>query len=88
MISNFSATTEILDIWIITGDVSDVDDICEGAIVYFYGVLEGYQATVEADGSFELIVQLDPYVYGTAWAQVEDIHGALSNTPTEFVGVT
>ena len=87
-ISDFFATTEILDIWIITGNVSDVDNICEGAIVYFYGVLEGYQATVEADGSFELIVQLDPYVYGSAWAQTSDIYGALSNTPLQFIGVT
>lgn len=88
VISNFSATTEILDIWILTGNVSDVDDNPEGWIVYFYGVLEGYQATVEADGSFELIVQLDPYIFGETWVQVADIHSALSNTPIQYIGVT
>lgn len=88
VISNFSATTEILDIWILTGNVSDVDDNPEGWIVYFYGVLDGHQATVEADGSFELIVQLDPYIFGETWVQVADVHSALSNTPFEYIGVT
>ena len=88
VISNFSATTEILDIWILTGNVGDVDDNPAGWTVNFYGVLEGYQATVEADGSFELIVQLDPYIFGETWVQVADSHGALSNTPFEYIGVT
>jgi len=88
VISNFSATTEILDIWILTGTVTDVDSNPEGWTVYFYGVLDGYYATVEADGSFELIVQLDPYTFGPTWVQTSDPDGAYSNTPTQWVGVT
>ncbi|MCE9552292.1 MAG: hypothetical protein K8T91_02810 [Planctomycetes bacterium] len=88
VIISFSATTEILDIWILTGHVTDVDDNPEGWIVNFYGVLDGYQATVEADGSFELIVQLDPYIFGETWVQVADIHSAVSNSPIRYVGVT
>jgi len=88
VISNFSAITEVLDIWILTGNVSDVDGNPEGWTVNFYGVLEGYTAIVASDGSFELIVQLDPYIYGETWVQVADTHGSLSNTPIRYIGVT
>lgn len=88
VISNFVGSEAPGGIWTFTGLVTDVDHDPTGWIVYFYGVLEGYSATVEADGTFELLVIVDSGTFGVTWVQTEDDLGALSNQPSAFVGVT
>ncbi len=88
VITNFFGDPGPSNIWIFSGLVTDVDDDPEGWIVDFFGAMDGEQATVEADGTFELVIQLDYETFGNAWVQTEDPHGAESNQPTFFVGVT
>ncbi len=88
VISNFVGSEAPGGIWTFTGLVTDVDHDPTGWVVYFYGVLEGYSATVQADGTFELIAIVDSGTFGVTWVQTEDDEGALSNQPSAFVGVT
>lgn len=88
VISDYFGTAGPANIWTFTGVVTDVDDDPTGWIVDFFGVLDGKTATVQADGTFELVVQLSPTVWGDSWIQTEDSAGAESNQPSFFVGVT
>jgi len=69
------------DFWSWSGVVTDVDDDVEGLIVVLGGILEPYNvtATVLADGTFSLTDDFPDLPTGTATAQTEDCHGALSN---------
>lgn len=67
--------------WCITGSVSDVDDDVTGWTVSFGGILAGYglSATVNSDGSFELIDELPGLASGRATAWTFDSTSVQSN---------
>ena len=78
-ISQFTNTESTPGLYIFTGRVTD-DESVHGLIVHFGGVLEGQTAWVRADGTFELIIQLDPNLVGIATAVVTDWDGIQSQT--------
>jgi len=81
VISNFSLSEEAGNVWFIQGSVSDQDDNVQGMVVSFGGVLASYglSATVSANGTFQLDVQLVGLQEGSATAQTTDSLGAQSN---------
>ena len=81
VISDFIAINELGDLWTFQGTVTDVNDPVQGMVVHFGGVLASFNvtATVEANGTFSLTREFSGLQSGTATAQTQDPHGALSN---------
>jgi len=90
VISEFVGVDGPGDYWTFSGVVTDVDDVVEGMIVVFGGVLEPYNVTtvVRADGTFSLSDEFPGLESGLASAQTEDDDGALSNLALYEVSVT
>ena len=84
-ISDFLATESTPGMWTFTGRVSD-DESVHGLLVHFGGVLEGESTMVREDGTFELIILLDPNTVGIATAVVTDWDGITSETAECVVG--
>jgi hypothetical protein len=90
VIANFTVTYVTGYTWTLQGTVSDADDAVSGLVVTFGGVFAGYSATatVQADGTFSLTQEFVGLQSGTATAQTQDAHGAVSNLATYEVTVT
>jgi len=90
VISDFVGVEGPGDYWTFSGMVTDVDDVVEGMIVVFGGVLEPYNvsAVVEADGTFSLCDEFPGLQSGLASAQTQDDEGALSNLALYDIQVT
>lgn len=84
-ISDFSASKGINNVWTFRGRVTD--ESAAGLIVSFGGLasVQGQQVTVESDGSFCLIVTLQPGEEGTVTAATTDWWGLTSNTAARIV---
>jgi hypothetical protein len=89
VISNFSGSPIGGDFWTFEGTVTDPDDNVQGMTVTFGGVLAGYNitTTVLSDGTFTFTQDLVGLQRGTATAQTQDPHGALSNLAEYWVVV-
>lgn len=74
--------------WVFSGTVADVDHDPTGWVVTFSGVLDGYTATVEPDGTFEIFVVLPTGTTGYAYAQTEDDLGLESNLAEFYVDLS
>jgi hypothetical protein len=89
-ITNFAAVEGYDQIFTFTGDVTDQPP--GGLPVTFGGVpsMAGQTTTTNADGSFELVVQLNANGSdnGTVWAQTTDWWGLTSQQATTSVFVT
>jgi hypothetical protein len=72
------------DTWLIGGAVTDADDDVRGMIVEFHGVFD-VRATVQADGTFEFTIIIDPAEWGMEWAFVLDWHGAMSDPEVDQI---
>jgi hypothetical protein len=64
-------------VWLFSGHVLDDKDVT-GLTIHFGGVLAGQTATVNDEGSFELIITLDPGTSGFATAYTIDRDGLKS----------
>jgi hypothetical protein len=84
-ISNFTAVHGAGNIWTFSGTVADESP--GGLTVYFGGLttLQNLSATVAADGSFSLTVELQPGESGLATCQTFDWWGVKSNTAEYIV---
>ncbi len=82
---DFFATESTPGMWTFTGQIVD-DESVDGLIVHFGGVLEGQSTMVNPDGTFELIILLDPNTVGIATAVVTDWDGITSETAECAVG--
>ncbi len=72
-IYDFAAVNDGGDHWTISGRVVDVDSDMETLTVIFGGLLEGYTATIESDGTFSLAGQFPNLASGgNITAQTED----------------
>lgn len=78
-IIEFTGVEEGPNEWSFEGQV--IGDHVEGLIVQFGGIpsLEGQTATVDANGWFQITVQLQSGEHGTATAQTTDASGETSN---------
>lgn len=85
---DFWAESTGINLWTFHGKVSDANDDPTGWTVTFGGVLAGYSTTVQQDGTFTFVTQLDPQTFGNALAWTQDNHALESNTAAYFVGVT
>ncbi len=83
--TDFFAMESTPGMWTFTGQIID-DESVDGLIVHFGGVLEGRSTMVNPDGTFELIVLLDPNTVGIATAVVTDWDGITSETAEAAVG--
>jgi hypothetical protein len=90
VISNFSASEGYNNIWTFSGSVADGYGSAVGLTVTFGGLnsLAGKSATVAANGTFSLIVQLQPGEGGYATAQTTDSYGFTSNMAQVLVDPT
>lgn len=90
VIHNFVGTAGTGDVWTFSGTVTDVDDSVQGWQVSFGGILStyGYTATVNADGTFEIIQQFPNLQSGMATASTSDPHGLQSALASYEVFVT
>jgi hypothetical protein len=91
-INNFWATEgegTQLNYWTFSGSVSDSCQV-SGMTITFGGMpsLKGKTATVQADGTFSLLVQLQNGESGTASAVTQDWWGQASNTAMAAVNPT
>lgn len=84
---DYIATSQGSDTWLISGSVSDPDDVVEGMLVNFSGVFD-LRASVREDGTFEFAVIVDSEDWGWEWAQVVDPHGLASDSVLRVIGVT
>ncbi len=86
VISNFQMTNEAGNYWTISGTVTD-DTNPTGYVVNFGGVLAGYgyTATVDSDGTFSVVEEIDNLQVGMATAQTTDPQGLVSNTAMYWV---
>lgn len=84
-ISSFSATRIEGDMWVFQGTV--VDESPEGLVVELSGIpsLQGVTATVLSDGSFSVVIELDPGESGTVSAITTDWWGLTSNIAQDWV---
>jgi hypothetical protein len=89
VISNFAAVEGLNRMFTFSGTVTDQTPA--GLTVSFGGIpsLAGQSTTVNADGSFSLLVQLqgDGSDNGNAWAQTTNWWNLQSNQPTAYVTV-
>lgn len=85
VVTNFSVQAGPGNQWILQGTV--VAPNPQSCTVNFGGmqVLNGQNTTVSANGSFYIIVTIDPNDYGTASAQAVDQNGQTSNIATAVV---
>jgi len=90
VISGFFGTVGPVSYWTFSGMVTDVDDVVEGMVVTFGGVLSSYQvtATVQSDGTFSLTDQFVGLQSGTATAQTNDDEPLASNEAWYYVVIT
>jgi large repetitive protein len=85
VISGFTAVQGVNGYWTFSGTVTDEHP--EGLVVRFGGLnsLTGQKATVQADGTFSITVQLAAGETGTASAQTTDWWGLDSNLALKYV---
>jgi Ca2+-binding RTX toxin-like protein len=69
------------DLLVISGHVDDDSDL-EGLTIHFGGALEGYTATVDENGDFELVLEEEEVSSGTATATITDWEGLQSEEGT------
>lgn len=85
VISGFQGLSEGGGWYTFTGTVTDVDDDVTGWTVSFGGVLAGYSATTEYDGTFSFAVDLTGKSSDVASAQTSDPNGSASNMAMYWV---
>lgn len=87
VISDFVGVLQTGTMWIFSGRVTDEGHT--GMIVRFDGLasLDGKTATVQANGTFSLTVQLQPNEEGTALAETTDWWGLVSNEASFLIDV-
>ena len=84
-ISDFTAVRTVNNVWTFSGRVGD--EFPAGMVVKFGGLIElqNQAATVNADGTFSLTIELPNDVCGTATAGTTDVWGQASNTAQYWV---
>jgi len=82
-ITDFTWTNPWADYYFFTGTVED--EIPEGCIVVFGGILEGAAAEVDEYGNFYLFTVLPEGLCGDAYAIAVDVNGRLSDVAYAFV---
>ncbi|NLE38581.1 MAG: hypothetical protein GX621_11200 [Pirellulaceae bacterium] len=89
VITNFHVT-EWQGCWVLSGNVTDVDDDLEGMVVTFGGILAGrnVETPVNGNGTFLIETDLEGVPSGLVSAQTVDPHGAPSNVAWCFVLVS
>lgn len=75
------------DVWAISGTVADADDEVEGLIVELAGLFDA-RVVVQADGTFYFTTIIHPPTSGWESATAVDRHGAISNSPDIYIGLT
>lgn len=87
LISDFVAALQTGTTWVFSGRVTDESHT--GLVVRFDGLssLEGKTATVQANGTFSLSVQLQPNEEGNALAETTDWWGLVSNEASFLIDV-
>lgn len=83
VISNFAGVQGTNHDWVFTGTVQD--EYAPGLTVTFGGILDGYYATVDANGRFSLVVHIEPGGGGIATAQTVDDMCQASNLARDMI---
>lgn len=82
-ITDFTWSNPWANYFVFYGTVSD--DLPEGCLVKFGGLIEGAAATVYEDGSFCFLTEFPEGTNGEVFAICMDIHGNLSEIAFTFI---
>lgn len=86
-INNFTAVASV-DVWVISGSVTDPNQNPVGLTITFGGLLDGDSATVASDGTFELVVEIPDNTSGTINAKTTDNAGNPSNVAWDYISTS